>query len=597
MKINLGTGEQILSELRLRMDDLTWHLVELYHVNNNVFLVIDKRYETIDQVVAGIHNFTFHHGIYIGSHGGLSVPYLDGKTPNFRGCMEDVVFNQKEVLASLRSYPGFKKVYEVSLGCNDEFFAGENEAINFFSSRSYVIFPEWRVLGDATLRFAVQTGTQQALLLFQSGSGKDFVALEIHEGLLKAHVRRGETKTQLPSFSFVSDNKWHIIQLRVTRRYLYLMVDEQRVRTSLPLQSRLFVSEGPLFMGGLNHRMREAARRLELASVPGKSSRGVSLKGCLTGLEANSEKRVLRDALVSKDISAGCRSENVDHTHPSVAVADPLQPGPSPSAVVPSSHSSFLQDESGSFLVLNNLEVQEGGRALLGHRHIDVNVKVMDLHINYSQILLKIQEPPAHGSLQIDVWPEQEMEKVFTMLDLRQEKMWYVHDGSEEPRDSFTFFVFSSSQKLVPSHLQDHVPHVLNIIVILVNDPPHLKLPEGNLLLLFENSKKRLTQNMIQVSDPDSDSPSLGFSVLSNFNSDAGFVESAHDPGRAINSFTYMDLQDGNIFYVDKGHGNSRLVLRPSIWLAILWYYGSWLFLGTLMWPGLVWWYHRVVLS
>ncbi|XP_029422920.1 chondroitin sulfate proteoglycan 4-like isoform X2 [Nannospalax galili] len=546
------------------MDDLVWHLVELYHVNNNIFLVTDKRYETTDQVAGGIHNFIFNYGVYIGGRGGLSVPYLDGKTPNFRGCMEDVVFNQKEVLASLRSYPGFKKVYEVSLGCSDEFFAGENEAINFFSSRSYVIFPEWKVLGEGTLRFAVQTGTKQALLLFQSGREKDFVALEIHDGLLKAHVGRGETRTQLPSFSFISDNKWHIIQLRVTGRYLDLLIDEQRTRTSLPLQSRLFVSEGPLFVGGLNNQMWEAVRRLEIASVSGKSSHRISLKGCLTDLEANSEKRALRDALASKDISAGCKSESVAHTDHSVTMGDLLKPAPSPSAVVPGAHSSFLQDESGRFLVLSNLEVQEGGQALLGQRHIEVNVEFMDLGVNYSQILLKIQEMPAHGFLQIDVWPEQEMEKAFTMLDLRQGKVWYIHDGSEEPTDSFTFLVFSRSQKAVLSHLQDHVPHVFNIIVIPVNDPPHLKLPEGNLLLLFENSKKRLTPNMIQVSDPDTDSLSLGFSVLSNFNSETGFVESASNPGKAINGFTYVDLRDGNIFYVHGGHGNSRIVLRAS---------------------------------
>ncbi|VCX30483.1 unnamed protein product, partial [Gulo gulo] len=254
VRVNLGAGEQVLlSEQRLRVDDLNWHLVELYYVKNTISLVIDKHYETTGQITGGTHSLHFQHGIYIAGHGELDLPYLDGELPGFRGCMEGVVFNQREILASLRSYPGFKKVYEVSLGCNDEFFAGEDEAINFFSSRSYVTFPEWRVRGEGLLEFALQTGSQQALLLFQPGRQGNFVALEIVNGLLKAHVGRSKSNTQVSSLSVVSDNKWHVIQLRLTGRYLDLMVDEQGVRALLPLQSKPFVSEGPLFVGGLDN--------------------------------------------------------------------------------------------------------------------------------------------------------------------------------------------------------------------------------------------------------------------------------------------------------------------------------------------------------
>ena len=193
-----------------------------------------------------------------------------------------------------------------------------------------------------------------------------------------------------------------------------------------------------------------------------------------------------------------------------------------------------------------------------------VDVELKDLGVHQSQILFKIKEMPSHGFLRLDVSPEQEMEKAFTLLDLGQGKVWYVHDGSEEPRDYFTFSVSSNSKKEVPLYLQGHVSYVFNIIVIPVNDPPNLKLPEGNLLLVFENSKKRLTPNIIHVSDPDTDSLSLSFSVLDNFNSDAGFLENTNDPGRAINGFTYGDLRDGNILYVRRDHRNSWILLRAS---------------------------------
>ncbi|XP_042547044.1 chondroitin sulfate proteoglycan 4-like [Dipodomys spectabilis] len=565
VRVNWDTGEQaLLSEQRLRVDNLAWHLVELYCVQDNIFLVIDKYYETTGQIVGGIHNFNFHHGVYVGGrHGGLHVPYLDGKIPNFRGCMQDVMLNQREILMSLRSYPGFKKIHEVSLGCSDEFFAGEDEAINFFSSRSYVAFPEWKVHGEGLLGFALRTGIQQALLLFQSGREESFVALEIHEGRLKAHVGRSKNKSQLSSHSLVSDNKWHVIQLKFTGRYLHLMVDKERVRALLASQSVPFVSDGPLFVGGLLDQMWEQVKRLELASV--KSARRIiSLKGCLRSLEANSEKRALRDALVSKDISTGCKAEAVNNANLSWTTATSLLPSElSHSTSVPRAIKPLLPQKSSYVLILNNLEVQEGGRALLEEKHMMMNVK-LNLSINYSQILFKIEDMPTHGLLQLDVSPQQEMEKVFTMLDLWQGKVWYIHDGSEGPTDYFTFFIYSSTKQEIPLYQQDCVPHVFNIIVIPVNDPPHLQLPEGNLFLLFENSKKQLTPNIIQVSDPDTDSLSLSFSVLGNFNAEAGYLENANDPGEIIHGFTYLDLKNGRVFYVHRGHQNARIVLRAS---------------------------------
>lgn len=99
MRVNLRTGEQgLLSEKRLRVDDLVWHLVELYCFKDNISLVIDKHYEMTGQIIGGMHDLHCQCGIYVAGHGGLDVPCLDGEIPNFRGRMEDVVFNQREIL-------------------------------------------------------------------------------------------------------------------------------------------------------------------------------------------------------------------------------------------------------------------------------------------------------------------------------------------------------------------------------------------------------------------------------------------------------------------------------------------------------------------
>lgn len=71
-----------------------------------------------------------------------------------------------------------------------------------------------------------------------------------------------------------------------------------------------------------------------------------------------------------------------------------------------------LQGVSSYFLVLNNLEVQEGGQTLLEQRHMKVDMELKDLGIHQSQILFKIKEMPVYGFLRLDVSPEQGPEKV-----------------------------------------------------------------------------------------------------------------------------------------------------------------------------------------
>lgn len=64
--MNLSPGEQVLlTEQRLHMNDLLWHIVELYYVKDNLSLVIDKHYETTGQITGGMHNLHFQYGIYV----------------------------------------------------------------------------------------------------------------------------------------------------------------------------------------------------------------------------------------------------------------------------------------------------------------------------------------------------------------------------------------------------------------------------------------------------------------------------------------------------------------------------------------------------
>ncbi|XP_074712314.1 chondroitin sulfate proteoglycan 4-like [Strix uralensis] len=566
LRINFGVGEQVLrSQQRSQLNDLAWHLVELHHKHDNVTLVIDNHDRTSAKMPGILYELNIDYGFYLGGTNKLDVPYLVEAVPGFRGCIDDVLFNQLDILMPLRPSPGFKNVHEVLVGCSDEFFAGEDEPISFFSSRSYVSFPSWNVDDEGILEYTLQTSAARGLLLYHPGQAGDFIAMEIEDGLIKAYVGKHKSRTQLSSRRSVNDSHWHYVELRFTAGYLQLTLDEDIVKKSLPPHSKLPLLKGSLFVGGVDDTTRSEVIKLELISVSGKYARGGSFKGCLRDLKANSEKKSLKNVLVTKDVSAGCETESAFNTNLSLemAVKNPTVKAAPTFAISPESPVSLGKEDKRHLLVLSNLVVLEGGQASLEPKHIKVNLDFQKLGIHQSQILFEIKEPPSHGDLKLDVEPAQEV-NTFTMQDVWQGKILYVHDGSEGTYDYFNFSISASSENIVAPYLQGNEQHVFSITITPVNDAPEITLPKGNLLLLLESSKKRLTSDLIRVLDRDTDPVDLCLSVLGNLNADAGFLENSKHPGKAITTFSNEDLREGTVFFVHTGVKNSRIVLRAS---------------------------------
>uniref|UniRef100_A0A8D2ILS3 Laminin G domain-containing protein n=1 Tax=Varanus komodoensis TaxID=61221 RepID=A0A8D2ILS3_VARKO len=559
VRLNFGGGEQVLSShLSSQLNDLVWHLLEVHHERDNIALVIDNNYQTSTKLLGTLFELKIEHGIFVGGSGELRFPYFDGVHANFRGCMKDLLFNHHDILASLRP-SRFKKVHEVSLSCSEEFFAGDEEPISFFSSKSYVSFPRWNVKPEGVLAYTVQTTAQKGLLLYSSGTGGDFIAMEIENGCIKVHVRMGDNRIQLSSLRPVNDSRWHLVKLKFFAKYIELTVQKETVKTLLPAHSVLPVLEGALYIGGINDAIHAEVLKLGLVSVSGRYAQGGSFRGCLKDLNVDSERNSFKNVLVTRDISVGCRTESDISTNANVPI-EILLVGTTPISAISKLHG---QKRHVQFLVVNNLIVPEGGQAALESKHIKVNVEFKKLGIRQSQILFKIKSHPSHGHLRLNVDPEQE-ESTFTMLDLWQGRVLYVHDGSEESYDYFTFSISTSSKKEMPPNLQGNKEYMFTITVRPINDAPELTLPNGNLFFLLEYSKKCLSVDLINITDSDTDAAALSISVLGSLNADAGFLENSKSPGKSICTFSYTDLQNDSICFVHTGVKNSRIVLRAS---------------------------------
>ncbi|XP_060763249.1 chondroitin sulfate proteoglycan 4 isoform X2 [Neoarius graeffei] len=567
-KLDLGSGEQILhSDKGNPLNDLAWHTVDLIHDRFNVNLTVDKHFQTSQRLPRSQHELDISDGVYIGGTGGLDKVYLPTDLTGFRGCLDEVLFNQHNLLSSLRPYSGLKNVHEVSLGCSPQFFANEEEAISFFSSRAYVSLPPWTAQREWTLECSVHTSAQEGIIMYSSAREGGFVAMEIHNGLLVAVLGRDGMRTELRSLTFINDEKWHHVKLYFTSKSLQLTIDEETVKSSVKSRSKTLHLKGFLFLGGVDDGTRFEVRKVGLSSVAGKRIKGGSFKGCFRDIKVNGILTGLPNALVTKDVSVGCEPEKEPQISTTLSPKTPTKifefVTPLPSIDMSTLAIGLVAGHGQNFLQLRNLVVSEGGRASLESKHIKVNLDFKKLGIRQSQITFRIEEQPVHGQLRFDVDQEQE-ENTFSMLDLWHGRVMYIHGGSEEPHDYFMFSVFSSSRKVAPVYLKGEKLYRFNVTVTPTNDAPELSLPEGNVFVLLENSRKKLTTDVLKATDVDSSSTDLVYSVLGNLNADAGFLETEDNPGQAVTSFPHSALETGKINYAHTGVKNSRIVLRVS---------------------------------
>lgn len=556
------------SERGTQLNDLAWHSLEVFHAGQNLTLTVDKNSHSSLTMPGSQHDLQILDGLFVGGSGGLDRVYLPMDPTGFRGCMEEVVFNEHDLLSSLRPYAGFKNVHEVSLGCSPQFFATEEDPISFFSSRAYMSLPTWNAQREAVFQCVVHTSAKEGIILFNSAKEGDFVAVEIQEGLPVAVIGKGGSRTELRSLTFISDGKWHFIKLNFSSKNLVLTVDGERVKNSIRTRSKGFQLRGYLFVGGVDDSTRAEVKKVGLLSVSGKRARGGSFKGCLKNVEVNRVKMGLSNAIVTRDLSVGCEPEK--EPEPATTMSPTSPPGSLLHfmTTTPALHMSTLargldRRYGLDFIQLRNLVVQEGGRASLEAKHIKVHLDFKTLGIRQSQIIFKVEEQPVHGQIRLDVDPDQE-ENTFSMLDLWHGRVMYIHGGSEEPEDFFIFSIYSSSRREVPDYLKEKKLYRYNITVTSTNDAPELSLPEGNLFVLLENTTKRLTTDVLKATDIDSNNTDLVFSVLGNLNANAGYLEIEDNPRTAVTSFSYTDLEELRVYYVHTGVPNSRIVLRVS---------------------------------
>jgi len=572
-RLRLGSEEVTLqSPAELQLDNLALHDVELLLEDGRMTLTIDGLFNSSVDIAGPMRELDIQHGLYAGGTGSLNLPYLAGVSPPFRGCLHTVTFNGLDVLSPLSSDSSSKVFHQVQEGCSAQFSAEPEEPIGFLGPQSYAAFPTREAREEGTIEFVSPTSITQAPLIYHAGLENDFFYLEISNGRLRGFVEKGNGVIVLHNNIFISDEQQHYVKVYTDTHKLEILIDYYASSTSnRGINSRLDL-QGNLFIGGMNDKALQRLRVHHLAFTSVWTLTNTSFVGCMEDLRINQQRRSLQDAVVTRDVTVGCgRQEHYwdyeeayeqdeaptspppDAWHGALSLAEPCQPdGSFPPAFANVSR----------LLHVSPLIVSEGGTAFVEWKHAQPTVDLGLAGIRQSQILFSITSDPRHGELELDI-PGSRSRKKFTLLDIVNRKVRYIHDGSEGPMDQLMLEVTVTAQQGIPECLRQGQTYLLPIMVNPINDAPQVIFPHGNHMMILKHTRKHLTMDILQALDDDTSCDDLEFQ-LHGGQQDEGYVEYDFHPGVPIEEFSCRDLEAGNVVYVHQSGTDLQLTFQVS---------------------------------
>lgn len=162
-------------------------------------------------------------------------------------------------------------------------------------------------------------------------------------------------------------------------------------------------------------------------------------------------------------------------------------------------------------------------------------------------ITYEVTQGPSGGYLAFSDDPAAEITS-FTQADLEAGRVTYIHQGGENPSDSFGFRVSDGNISLAQ--------RTFDISVTPVDDAPVLETNAGGTVPYLGTTT--ITSAQLNVTDVDTSSDGITYEI-----SDVrrGRVELSTNPGVAVTSFTQEDLDAGRVQFV---HTGFFAFLQPS---------------------------------
>lgn len=566
--MNLGAGEvQLSSSQGVQLNNLVHHKVLLTFQDGQLTMTIDDLYPTYVPVDDEGEKLNIDLGIWLGGTGDLDVLYLSNAIPPFRGCMTDIKFvsHQFDILTS-----AFKQCHDTKESCSSEFEAGDGEAISFSTPDSFVSFPTWSGAAGApkTLEFLMKTTIEDALLVFHHGQESDFIAIGIAKGNLKGVLDLGGGMEELDNTEIqLDDDQWHRIKVQLNPDSFSLTIDSQS--SSIPLDtSEKLDLVGTLYIGGIQGKMKEVFRESGSLSRFEEHMTSESFIGCLGEIKVNQKDRSLQDALVTKDVHVKCEGEDYDYssyydgdittTSPPVSILY-TDPTLKDQDCYPTDDWPEIFRNVTKFLDITPLSVPEGGEMFLDIYNLNPTFDLGSAGIRQSQVIFTLEGDPWYGLVDINV--SRKHMKKFTLLDVVNKKIKYMHDGNERHEDQIQLEVIVQGNDHLPECLKTTQRYTLPVVILPAKELPQVSEEE---ILIVEKGRTRMSPSLIKVLDSDFSCERSVVMVTLEPSMNFGHLENDEQPGRSISEFTCRELRDGTIYFIHREGDSDDITIQVS---------------------------------
>ncbi|XP_039546486.1 neurexin-1b isoform X2 [Pimephales promelas] len=256
------------------LNDNEWHTVRVIRRGKSLKLTVDDL-PTVEGEIPGDHTQLEFHNIETGII--TEKRYQPVIPSNFIGHLQSLTFNGKPYIDLCRN--GDIDYCEVNAVIGFKNIVAD--PVTFKSCSSYVTLSTLQAYYSMHLFFQFKTTSSDGLILFNSGDGNDFIAVELVKGYLHyisdlgngAHLMKGNSNKPL------NDNQWHNVIISRDTNNLHTVKIDTKITTQTTVGAKNLDLKGDLYIGGVPEEMYKDLPKLVHAKE--------GFQGCLASVDLN----------------------------------------------------------------------------------------------------------------------------------------------------------------------------------------------------------------------------------------------------------------------------------------------------------------------
>nr|XP_061806592.1 neurexin-3b isoform X5 [Nerophis lumbriciformis] len=293
LTVNLGKGPEALYAGQ-KLNDNEWHSVRVVRRGKNIKLIVDD--DMAEGQMAGDHTRLEFNNVETGIL--TERRFVSSAPSSFIGHLQSLKFNGMQYIDMCKN--GDIDFCELNARFGMRFIIAD--PVTFKTKGSYLGLATLQAYTTMHLFFQFKTTSPDGFILFNSGDGSDFIAVELVKGFIHYVFDLGNGPSLLKgnSDNQLNDNQWHnVVITRDASNTHTLKVDSKSVTQNVNGAKNLDL-KGDLFVGGLGPNMYQNLPKLVVSRE--------GFQGCLASVDLNGRlPDLINDALFrSGQIERGC---------------------------------------------------------------------------------------------------------------------------------------------------------------------------------------------------------------------------------------------------------------------------------------------------